>query len=400
MRIASTELAGEMTRAVRRTVRGLDDGDRDVQVYIIDEALASAGLKAIIASVLTLPEEPDRRAFLAQAARMLAGWATVIVVPAVGPGADPNLWRDSRELVDQLVRLQADARATIVLLDTPQAPLAPDAFDLTVGGLADPVLADADRPDPQLWRAYVHARLAWETAGDLARALAWNERGFRNVALAADNVVENLLNQCAENAYRDLSADLCQRALALLRLMVARRGGTGSISATEELVRTGAFWRPPGESQPRPVPWLARAMLRAGECPEAGFYLRGCLVCAPLAREVLSHCFDLEWRQRAIGWAQRGTFRPPPEAEERFRKFQEKQFGSGAEFYPPDCPAAPADGWAFTVFGEFIASLPLQGQQLGLHHDLRNLRNALAHGHYISWNMLMTLRRIELQLAG
>jgi hypothetical protein len=401
VRIASAGLAGEMARAIRRAVRGHDDGDRDVQVYLVEPGEAAAGLQAVLRGVLGLPDEPDpsdRRSFLSSAGRLLAGWPTVIVLPAVEPGADPRLWRDAQEIAAGVARAQPDAQATIVLLDTPAAPLADEAFDLTVGALADPVLADPDRRDVELWRAYVHARLAWESAGDLARALAWDERGFRGVAFAADNIVENLLNQCAEAAYRDLPAATREQALAQLRQMVARKGGPGQ--GAEELVRAGAFWRPVGESQPRPAPWLARAMLRSGECPEAGFYLRGCLVCAPLAREVLSHCFDLEWRQRAIGWAQRGTFRPPPEAEERFRKFQQMQPGSGAEFYPPDCPAAPADGWAFTVFGEFIASLPLERQQLGVHHDLRSLRNALAHGHYISWNMLMTLRRIERQLAG
>jgi hypothetical protein len=398
VRIAAAGLAGEMARGIRRAVRAHDDGDRDVQVYLAETGLAAAGLRSVLARVLDLPDEPDRRAFLQSAARLLSGWPTLLVVPAAEPGADPRLWRDAVELVEQLGKVQADARATIVLLDTPAAPVAEEAFDLTVGALADPVLADPDRRDQDLWRAYVHARLAWESAGDLARALAWDERGFRSVALAADNVVENLLNQCAEATYRDLPAATREQAGVLLRQMVARKGAPGQ--GGEDLVRAGAFWRPVGEGQPRPAPWLARAMLRGGDCPEAGFYLRGCLVCAPLAREVLSHCFDLEWRQRAIGWAQRGTFRPPPEAEERFRKFQERQPGSGAEFYPADCPAAPADGWAFTVFGEFIASLPLERQQLGVHHDLRSLRNALAHGHYISWNMLMTLRRIEWQLAG
>src|SRR5262249_42310991 len=158
-----------------------------------------------------------------------------------------------------------------------------------------------------------------------------------------------------------------------LRELVA--GKPPAKQARDDLINAGAFWRAPGETQSRPAPWFARAMLRAKACPEAGFYLRGCLVCAPLAREGLTRWFDLEARQRAIGYARRGTFNPPPEAEERFRKFQERQPGSGAEYYPRECPAAPSDGWGFTVFGEFISSLPLERSQLAMHHDLRGLRN-------------------------
>ena len=33
-------------------------------------------------------------------------------------------------------------------------------------------------------------------------------------------------------------------------------------------------------------------------------------------------------------------------------------------------------------------------------HDLRELRNTMAHGHYISWNTLQTVRRLERALGG
>jgi len=32
-----------------------------------------------------------------------------------------------------------------------------------------------------------------------------DERGFRGVPFAADNMLENMLNQCAEEAYRSLA---------------------------------------------------------------------------------------------------------------------------------------------------------------------------------------------------
>jgi hypothetical protein len=398
VRAGSPGQAEELARAVRRTVRGHDDGDADVQVHLVPGPTPGLSLRGLLERVLELPPAADRQAYLRHAALAFSAWPTVIVVlPAGGGAADPRLVADARELADHVGQVVPHARATLVFLDTPTAPQDAEALDFTVGSPTDPVLGDPDRRDAAFWGGYVHARLAWEAAGDLARARAWDERGLWHLPYAADTMLENLFNQCAEAACQELPDDLLQELLHHLRHLVGPRTPVleGMGAAPPALVQAGLFWRPVGEAEARPAPWLARALLRADVCPEAGFYLRAALVCAPLAREVLSRCFDLEARQRSIGWATRGTAIPPVEAEERFRKFQQGQPGSGAEHYPADCPAIPADAWAFTMFGEFLAALPLGRARQRHHHELRNLRNAVAHGHYVSWATLTHLRRIE-----
>src|SRR5262249_43277242 len=284
-------------------------------------------------------------------------------------------------------KASSEARATLVFLDTAAFPLLGDPLDFTVGGPSDPVLGF----DKELWKAYVHARLAWEAGGDLARAMAWDAQGVQRLGVGADDSLENMLNQGAEEEYRRLPAPMQARGQEAVKQVVKRVAKPNFAG----LMESGAFWKPPGESGLRPTPWLARAMLRLNLAPEAAFLLRSCLVCAPLAREVLGRCFDLEARERAVGFANRGSLPPPPDAVERFKRFNEKQADTGAEFYPADCPARPSDPWVFTVFGEFLNSLPYDRDRRNFTNGLRTLRNALAHGHYISWAVLTALRKLE-----
>ena len=66
-------------------------------------------------------------------------------------------------------------------------------------------------------------------------------------------------------------------------------------------------------------------------------------------------------------------------------------------FYPPGCPAAPTDEWPFATFGELLYVLK-QVRPVSPHlFDLRDLRDALAHGHYAGRHAVSVLRRIELQ---
>jgi hypothetical protein len=130
---------------------------------------------------------------------------------------------------------------------------------------------------------------------------------------------------------------------------------------------------------------------------EAAYLLRGCRVCAPLAKELLSRCFDLEARERVLCLAERGSAGLPDEIRERYENFIRGEERSEYLFYPRGCPAAPADPWDFATYGELLYILkPVRKHDL--HQiDLRNLRNALAHGHYAGWHAVTMLRRIEQQ---
>ena len=395
LRLGGTSLGGLMARAVRRAVRSHDDGERDVHVPIIPFPTGTATPLQALQAAVDLHPQGGRPEQMRQAVNSLRAYPSVVVVQPPTAAPPPGFARGTRDLIDELRKFDAEARATLVLLDTAAHPLSPDPFDFTVGGPSDAVLAS----DADLWKAYVHARLAWETAGDLARAQAWDAHGFPRLGVGADDVLEDLLSTLAEADWRRLPESVQAQAREQLRRMFQRPAPKAAPSVTE-LVAHGAFWRPPGDAEARPAPWVARALLRLDLASEAAFYLRGCLVCAPLAREVLGRCFDLEARERAAGWANRGTLPPPPDAKDRHSRFLEGQPNSGAQFYPKGCPARPEDPWAFTVFGEFLASLPFDKARSAFTNGLRTLRNALAHGHYMSWAVLTALRRLERDGVG
>lgn len=387
LRLGSASLGEKFARSLSWAIRGLDDSVREISVRILPLPTQNVTpLQLLQLAADTTPRGPieQQRSDLAQD---LAALPTVAIVLPSETSVPAHFARQTGELIGQLRKACPEARATVVFLDTAACPLQGDPLDFTVGGPSDPVLGF----DKELWRAYVHARLAWETGGELARALAWDARGFSRLGVGADDSLENLLNQHAEEEHGRLPAGLQKQAIETVQQMVRPQVRTTFTG----LLECGAFWKPPGERGPRPTPWLARALLRLNLASEAAFLLRSCLVCAPLAREVLGRCFDLEARERAIGFANRGSLPPPQDAVERFRKFNERQADSGAEFYPADCPARPSDPWGFTVFGEFLHSLPFDRERRDFTNGLRTLRNALAHGHYISWAVLVALRKLD-----
>ncbi len=387
VRLGSASLGEFMARALRRAVRGHDDGGREVHAPIIPFPERGATALGILQAATETPAAGGGEQQMRQLTAALQAWTTAAVVLPPETPPPPGLVKQTGELIALTRKTDPNARATVIFLDTPTCPLVQDGFDFTVGGPSDPVLAS----DARLWRSYAHARLAWDAAGDLGRAMAWDEAGFGRLGVGADDALENLLNHLAEEAYRELPEAVQEKAAETMRQMFQRQAP----KIGPELTGPGAFWKPPGEIEARPSPWLARAMLRLNVAPDAAFYLRGCLICAPLAREVLGRCFDLEARERAAGFANRGSLPPPPDAVDRFRRFVERQAGSGAEYYPTDCPAKPTDPWSFTVFGEFLNSLPFDPARKNFTNGLRTLRNALAHGHYISWAVLSALRKLE-----
>ena len=118
-------------------------------------------------------------------------------------------------------------------------------------------------------------------------------------------------------------------------------------------------------------------------------------MCRPLAREVLGRCLDLEFRERAVCWSNRTRSNPHTEALVRWQEFRTDVAHYARVFYPSDCPAEPGDSWPFTTFGEFLWATDPRSSQLAAWRDLRDLRNGLAHGHYLCWRAIIRLLEIE-----
>jgi hypothetical protein len=289
----------------------------------------------------------------------------------------------------------------VVLFDTPRARLAGEAFDLSVGLPADPLLPSGGRPDTgSLWRGYLHRRLAWELAGDPEGATARADEAA-SLGVGDDAGFEYQLNEAADTAWREVPADARREMQEYLDHSVCGAKPRAMLAqVATRLERRGYLWRPPGGDAVVPVPWVARALLRTDAVPAGTFHLRGCLVCVPLAHELLARCFDLEARERAALWAGRGGRSAPEVATERWRRFQMPgSFEAG--LYPPLCPAVPDDAWPFATFGEFLTALvPARDPRRDACYRLLNLRNHLAHGHYAGWAVVLALRAVEEQLLA
>jgi hypothetical protein len=288
---------------------------------------------------------------------------------------------------------------TALVLDTPEERAGGGSIDLTVGWPVDPVLPAYADGVSRLWRAYLHGRVAWETAGDLSRAARWSTGGFSSLADEDDSGCEQLLNRLSRAEFRKVGSGTRKKFTEYVTAFLhPTRSRSDLLRRADDLLQPGLLWKPDGNDWPQPVPWAARAALSSRAIPDAESLLRGCLICRPLAREVQGRCLDLESRERAVCWALRTRDVPHPEAARRWQDFGGDPTNFARVFYPPGCPAEPVDSWPFTTFGEFLHATSPSSPQWSVWHELRELRNGLAHNHYICWRVLMRLIDIEARL--
>lgn len=377
--------------SLRRAVRAADDAGvtPDVHVTSIDDALIGS---------LKLEFCGSREASDRQLANECAFRPRLLVILTVYGGSE--LLRDAIGFSDRARKFAPDFRAAFVVVST--ARRADDgALDLVVGSPDDHVLRLLDETQERLFRAYLHARIAWEAGGSLRHARAI-EASIGNCRVGDDEAVEARLNRYATDAYGSLVDGQCRIVEEILNAVIhnlSRELRRLALDARD----LGLVWSPFGRDRLRLVPWLARALLVHHLVHPAAPLLRSHITCAPFARELLGRCLELEARERAkLSWGL-GTRPPPTDAIARLVAFERGDFESDAAFYPQCSPTRPTDAWAFVEFGSFIdaairANLPdLPRRDL---HALRHLRNALAHGHYASWSTLRRLLEIERRLGA
>jgi hypothetical protein len=396
VRISSAELAPTFLAALRREVRAHDDGRSGVSFHELRPDDLPIGLAAAVAELLEVPGGLNRLETLQETARRLAGRPGVVLVPPpVGAAAPrPQVLDETRDWLERLRRAGSGVQLAVLLLDTPRQRLGGQVFDLSVGLPVDRLLAGPGANTGALWRGYLHHRLAWESAGDPARAAEMG-RAAAKLSVGAESEFERLLNESARAAHDALSGSLRQDAKQYLEERVKPVRSRGWLTQrAADLEQQRLLWRPRGTANHVPAPWLARAFLLNRSVQLCDFQLRDCLVCAPLAHELLDRCFDLEGQERAGLWARRSDRAPPDRAVERWQSFQEAgSFQAG--LYPPECPARPEDGWPFATFGEFLSVMAPGDSRRDVWYDLLNLRNHVAHGHYVSWAAVEKLREIE-----
>jgi hypothetical protein len=394
VRVSAACFAAAFLARLRQAMRGHDDGSSGVAFVEVRPEALPGGLALALAEALEVPPA-ERFELYGRLKERLAEGPTVFLVPPPDQPR-PGLLEEAGEFLEAMAKPAGAVRVLLLLADTPRQRLLGSAFDLSVGLPAERLLAGAASEDA-LWRGYLHHRLAWEAAGDLERVAQWEEE-VGPVAPGADGEFERQLNRTARERYEELESADRQAVREYLEHGVKQtRARHWLVQRAAQLEQDQLLWRPPGTDEPQVVPWLARALLLAGEVPPCVFHLRTCLVCAPLARELLDRCFELEARERAALWARRSSRPPPAKAVERWGMFQESgSFQAG--LYPLGCPACPDDPWPFATFGEFLTVMAAGDPRRDVWDDLLKLRNHLAHSHYAAWPAVQRLRAIEGEL--
>lgn len=307
---------------------------------------------------------------------------------------------EARAFSDRARKVAPDFATAFVIISTGSDAAEGDELDFTSGAPDDHVLRLLDDTQDRLFRSYLHARVAWESAGAINRARSL-ETVLRSVRVGDDEAVENGLNEFARQAY-GCAMERDKRRLVEFLAAIARGAVVDARRVAPELGNAGLLWSPFGRERWRVVPWTARALLLDDIAGESALLLRSQLTCAPLAREILGRCLELEARERAKLARQIGASRPPPDAVARLESFQRPEARGDALFYPRSSPARPRDAWAFAEFGAFVETAERAGaprRQVSELHALRLLRNGLAHGHYAGWVAVRRLIEIEGRLG-
>ena len=302
VRVGGREGAEALLLGIRRAVSAYDDFATDVSVPVFGPSDLGGGLEAAISSALGVSLQQSRFVWTRGILHAQRGAPRVFVIDAVDhPSAEVRAWiHAARALMELLAKTAADNRMTIVVIDSARGQVDPEADDMSLGMPVDAVLANSESA-ATLWRAYVHLRVAWEAAGDACLAVRWSQQRLRAPPVGDEESFERALGTVARGAWEEVPPEAKEHALTYFEGIAASGRATGQLRELEQvLVAERLLWRPLGESV-RPSPWVARAILAEGRCrPRAVPFLRGALLCLPLAHEILTRCFDVELRLRAV----------------------------------------------------------------------------------------------------
>lgn len=301
-------------------------------------------------------------------------------------------WEAFVSLVEHYGKASPPIRLCVVVLDSRLSVVSEPAFDFSSGWAELRFLSlAADADDLQLWHAYLHQRVCWEAAGSPSYASEVGE-SLSGIGVGDDDAVEDLLTTFAEAAARS-RFDLALVGSLVVEASRRQPDPTRQRRARDELQRLGVLWLPPPGRKLEVRPWVSRALLREPTVSESVVWaLRHNLVCLPLANEVIAHCLRAEAQIRTLLHG-KAMEEAPPKSWDGLRRFTD----GVDEFvhYPRGYPLPPTrreDVWAFASLGEVLWACD-RGAVADLFKDTLRLRNALTHGHYVSWKHLMHAKR-------
>ena len=301
---------------------------------------------------------------------------SVLVLP---DGASPSAWVDEAQ---QLVEISTKSPRGV--------PLAFLLASTATGGgerldLAWPIDLGCSGLRHALWADYLHERVAWHVAGKVEMAMQVAARMGGGMQQGDERLLELRLDEDAAKRWAAVHAST-RAALA---------GGLAELARHPSLRAPQGLPGPGGKG--RPAAWVARALLREHPRHPMRRQLRAAMACRPLAMRLLGRCMDMEARVLDALLEPPLGSPAPVEAHHQFGRFWREPGSLERRVTPPGSPL-PDDPWELAGLGALVRAAGVARWPASIVHDLRRLRNVMAHGGAVGWEAVLTVERIDSRL--
>jgi hypothetical protein len=385
LRVAASSTVAETALNLRRAISFHNDASSSVQTVMINRSLTSQPFQNAVQIALELNVEQSNREFRKDLTDR-CGQQPLILLAQVGENGLCNGFLDAAvQYVELIAKGASPCPLTIVVIGhgINQSIGEGDVFDFTVGMPNGGILDRYSQGEDEVWRRYVHQRVAWEVAGNPAMGSELGD--LAREVKRDDDELETVFNNAALDRFRDLSA---------INLQQIQGSITQILNGSE--THGPALWIPIGQRKAQLIPWMARAILLQDRNHYAQDLLRAALVCTPLVRELLGRCLVHETTIRTERCHATTSAYDPSFENAVHDKIQKIRDGS-VRYYPTNHPSIPRRSWSFLEFGHFLKEVYSgKTQQISnTFHVVREVRNVLAHGHHASWETVKDLMFCE-----
>ena len=357
---------------------------------VAPEVVAEHGPAPAIAKALGLDAEGSLLEIANTVGNEAAVTPRLFIIPPL-PTNRPQVRSELERFIDLVTKVEPLAHCIAVILETPQLPLGGRYHDL-VDGLVLPPTDLLSATDMRAWTVYRHHRLAWETGGRIAASRRLEiEMSSGDMRIGSDDVLEAGLEKMAAKRFAILGPEARRHAAAGIEACVDRSDSIATLDPD-------LFWSPTETPGRLPRPWVARALLLADPMHSHAAFLRNCLACIPIGHALLAACsvFETQIRGRIRLPSTRPSF---ADRADPWIGFQTAGSLSRALF-PLSGPGLPTSPWELASLGECLTHEVIKDRGGSWRHEIRILRNHLAHGHHVGWAAIHLMRKFASRAAS
>lgn len=374
--------ADRLVAAIKGEVKRATRPGEYVRVDTLPPDICARAPRAALQAWMNIAGASPRR--LAESLARISRTDARLLVALLPETASAGSWLEELQAILDIHSKLADPGELAVLVLTCGADVHPDAMRLD---LAWPVSSGVAVDMDARWATYLHERVAWHAGGFIDRVDEVRAT-LDGIATGGDTTLEDALDAhgaaLADGLPRKMREGL-ERDLARLQyhpwlLLPAGFAGLESRGM-------------------RPVPWLARGLLAHNPKHRHRRYLRSVMVCRPLANRLLGRAMEMEEHIR-----DRLLLRPPPGSPGEAAVATARRLsapGAAGEIehrLTPRGRQAEVTPWEVATLNTLInrGSRP---PEIDAMHELRKVRNALAHGSEVGWNAIAIIEGLERTLA-